>query len=124
MAMWGSFSAPETWRLAGPAVAIVWSAAFLVWLAVRRQLATWLFVADFTVLVALALSSAWWLPPQMRGDTASWLYVLIIAQSVFPLWRARARGSAPPGGGCGGRHFSGAPLFFPRLPAHTAPARP
>src|SRR5260370_34588805 len=112
MAMWGSFSAPETWRLAGPAVAIVWSAAFLVWLAVRRQLATWLFVADFTVLVALALSSAWWLPPQMRGDTASWLYVLIIAQSVFPLWRARAAGAAPAGAAGCRRPVAGARLLF------------
>ncbi len=94
--LWHSFYAAHTWRLAGPAVAIGWAVALVVWLAARQRPAAWLVAADSAVLVTLALSGAWWVPPEMRGDTASWLYILLAAQSVFPLWCAPigARGAA------------------------------
>jgi signal transduction histidine kinase len=46
-------------------------------------------VADSAVLVMLMLSGVRWVPQVMRGDTASWLYILLAAQSIFPLWCAR-----------------------------------
>ena len=78
-------------------------------------------MADSAVLVALALSGAWWVPPEMRGDTASWLYILLAAQSVFPLWCAPLALAAPLVLASGAAYWAGVVLLSPVLAANSAP---
>ncbi len=118
--IWHSFYAAETWRLAGPAVAAGWAAALAIFLA-RHRASAWLIVADSAVLVALALSGAWWVPAEMRGDTASWLYVLFAAQSILPLWCARLALAAPLVLAAGVAYWAGAVFLSPALAANSAP---
>ena len=118
--IWHSFYAAQTWRLFGPAVAILWAAALATWLA-RHRPSTAPVVADAAVLIALAISGRWWVPPDMRGDTASWLYILFAAQSVFPLWCARLALGVPLVAAAGAAYWAGVIVLSPVLAANSAP---
>ncbi len=119
--LWHSFYAEAPWRLAGAAVAVGWFAVLVSLLVVRRGPAPWLIVADSAVLAALALSGALWVPGQMRGDTASWLYILLAAQSVFPLWCAPLALAAPLVLASCAAYWAGAVFLSPPLAANSAP---
>ena len=45
-------------------------------------------IADSAVCVLLALGAGWCVPPAMRGDTASWLYIALVVQLIVPAWFA------------------------------------
>jgi signal transduction histidine kinase len=47
-------------------------------------------VLDSLVCVVLALTAGWCVPPALRGDTASWLYIALVVQLIVPAWFAPA----------------------------------
>ncbi len=49
---------------------------------------TALVIGDSGVCVLLALGAGWCVPPAMRGDTASWLYIALAVQLIVPAWFA------------------------------------
>lgn len=118
--IWHSYYATAPWRLVGPAAAVGWAVVLVAVLA-RSRPVNWIVLADSGVLIALALSGVWWVPPQMRGDTASWLYILLAAQSVFPLWCARLALAAPLVLATGAAYCSGVVYLSPVLAANSAP---
>jgi signal transduction histidine kinase len=115
--IWHSFYAAEPRRLAGPALAAAGIGMALTGL--RWPRAGWrLAVADSAVLVTLALGLTWCLPPQMHGDSASWLYVALASQVPVTAWFAPTAVSAPLLLATGGAYWAGAA----RLPAASSPA--
>ena len=45
-------------------------------------------ISDSAVCVLLALGAGWCVPPVIRGDTASWLYIALVVQVIVPAWFA------------------------------------
>ena len=85
--IWRTFFTAHPARLAGPLAAV--AGAALVVLALRRGRATArLAAADSGLCVLLALGAGWCVPPAMRGDTASWLYIALVVQLIVPAWFA------------------------------------
>ena len=92
--IWHSFYLARPWLLWGPAVAIAWSGAAIAYL--RRRRPAWQLVcADTAVYAALALGAAWCVPPAMRGEAGSWLFILVASQIITPVWFAPRALSAP-----------------------------
>ena len=92
--IWHSFYLARPWLLWGPAVAIAWSGAAIVYL--RRRRPPWQLVcADTAVYAALALGAAWCVPPAMRGEAGSWLFILLASQVITPIWFAPRALSVP-----------------------------
>jgi signal transduction histidine kinase len=118
--IWHSFYAPGPWRLAGPAVAVGWVVVLVASLA-RRPPPPWLIVADSVVIVTLCLSGRWWVPPDMRGDTASWLYIQVVAQPVLPLWCARLALAVPLVLASGAAYLAGTVFLSGALAPNSAP---
>jgi signal transduction histidine kinase len=83
--IWHSFYVAGPWRLAGPAVAIVWGAAAVAYL--RRRWPAWQLVGiDSGVYVALALTAGRCVPAAMRGDAANWLFIAMQSQLIVAAW--------------------------------------
>ena len=92
--IWRSFYAASPWLLCGPVLAIAWSGAAIAHLRRRRPL--WQLVcADTAVYAALAFGAAWCVPPAMRGEAGSWLFILMTSQVLTPMWFAPRALSAP-----------------------------
>ena len=92
--IWHSFYLARPWLLWGPAVAVAWSGAAIAYL--RRRRPPWQLVcADTAVYAALALGAAWCVPPAMRGEAGSWLFILVASQVITPVWFAPRALSAP-----------------------------
>jgi signal transduction histidine kinase len=92
--IWHSFYLARPWLLWGPAVAIAWSGAAIAYL--RRRRPPWQLVcADTAVYAALALGAAWCVPPAMRGEAGSWLFILLASQVITPVWFAPRALSVP-----------------------------
>jgi len=92
--IWHSFYLARPWLLWGPAVAIAWSGAAVAYL--RRRRPPWQLVcADTAVYAALALGAAWCVPPAMRGEAGSWLFILLASQVITPIWFAPRALSVP-----------------------------
>ncbi len=88
VAIWHSFYLADLWRLAGPVAALAWAAVVVAYLFTRWP--QWQFaVVDSIVYVVLALSVGWCVPPDMRGDTANWLYIMMAGQLLVAVWFAR-----------------------------------
>jgi signal transduction histidine kinase len=85
--IWHGFFAAQPARLAGPLVAVA-SATLVVTVLRRGSAHLRLVVADSGVCVLLALTAGWCVPPAMRGDTASWLYIALVVQLIVPAWFA------------------------------------
>lgn len=83
--IWHAFYLASPWRLVGPAVAMTWGIAAVVYL--LRRWPVWpLAVADSGVYIVLALCARWFLPPLLRGDSSNWLYITMAGQMVSPAW--------------------------------------
>jgi signal transduction histidine kinase len=83
--IWHSYYLAVPWRLAGPAVAVAWGLAAMARL--LRRWPTWQFAAlDSGFYVLLALCAQWYLPPVLRGDSANWVYIMVLGQLVAPAW--------------------------------------
>ena len=92
--IWHSFYLARPWLLWGPAVAVAWSGAAIAYL--RRGRPAWQLVcADTAVYAALALGAAWCVPPAMRGEAGSWLFILVASQVITPVWFAPRALSVP-----------------------------
>jgi signal transduction histidine kinase len=84
---WHSFYAADSWRLAGPALAVAWAA--MVTVGLRRRLPSLpLVCADSAFYVALALGAQECVPPSVRDDAFNWLVICMSGQLIIPAWYA------------------------------------
>lgn len=119
--IWHSFYAAGPWRLAGPAAAIVWATAVVVYL--RRRWPAWQVAGiDSGVYVALALGTGWCVPPAMRGDAANWLFIAMESQLMVPAWFAPAALSAPLALASGAAYWAGTGLITQAGSGGNSPA--
>ena len=81
--IWHAFYLGAPWRLAGPAAAAACAAAVVAGLH-RGVPARRLALADASVHLTLAVTAFAVVPPMMRGDSASWLYIALLDQLVLP----------------------------------------
>jgi hypothetical protein len=92
--IWHPFYEADPWRLAGPVAAAAWGAAVVVYL--RLHWPPWQLTAlDAGAYLVLALCAGWCVPPAIRGEAASWLFIAMASQLVVPAWFAQAVVSAP-----------------------------
>jgi len=92
--IWRSFYQASPWLLWGPAVALAWGGTSIGYL--RRHRPGWRFVcADTAVCAGLAFGAAWCVPPAIRGEAGSWLFILVTAQTLAPVWLAPRALSLP-----------------------------
>lgn len=85
--IWRSFYLASPWLLCGPAAALAWGGATMAYL--RRHRPRWpLVCVDTAVYAGLAFGAAWCVPTPIRGEAGSWLFILVITQSVTPVWFA------------------------------------
>jgi signal transduction histidine kinase len=92
--IWRPFYLASPWRLAGPAAAIAWGLTTMAYL--RRHEPGRRFVCvDSAVFTALAFGAAWCVPAAIRGEAASWLFILVTAQAIAPVWFAPRAWSLP-----------------------------
>jgi signal transduction histidine kinase len=94
IAIWHSFYAADSWRLAGPVTAAAWAAAVMAYLR-RRWPAPPFVILDSAFYVALALSAQGCVPPAVRGGAVSWLLINMWSQLIVPAWYAPAASSVP-----------------------------
>jgi signal transduction histidine kinase len=97
--IWREFFAAHPARLIGPLVAVS-SAALVVTALARGEIrgpaeSHLRITADSAVCVLLGLVAGPCVPPEMRGDTASWLYIALVVQVIVPAWFAPARLAGP-----------------------------
>ncbi len=92
--IWRSFYMASPWLLAGPAAALAWGGTTVAYLRHRRP--SWQFVCvDTAVYAGLALCAASCVPPAIRGEAGSWLFILVTTQSITPVWFAPRALSLP-----------------------------
>ena len=85
--IWRSFYQASPWLLWGPAVALAWGCTSIAYL--RRHRPGRRFVcADTAVYAGLAFGAAWCVPPAIRGEAGSWLFILVTTQALTPIWLA------------------------------------
>jgi signal transduction histidine kinase len=85
--IWRSFYLASPWLLWGPVAALAWGGTAMAY--VRRRRPGWQLVcADTAVYAGLALGAAWCVPTAIRGEAGSWLFILVVTQSVTPVWFA------------------------------------
>jgi signal transduction histidine kinase len=126
-AIWHGYDAADPVRLLGPAAMTVWAVVLLVLLArsarsarlTGRPLTAGLAAADCLVVAAIAVCAAWSVPPALRGDTASWLYIVIAGEVVVPLWFAPLAVAVPLLLGLGAAYWAGAVLPGPAVAGDT-----
>jgi len=97
--IWRDFFFAHPARLTGPLVAVCGAALMVGWLTAGARSApgrpSAQVIADSAVCVLLGLVAGPCVPPQMRGDTASWLYIALVVQVLVPAWLAPARLAGP-----------------------------
>jgi signal transduction histidine kinase len=87
VAIWSSFYTAAPWRLAAPAVAVAW-ACVMVGRLRGRPASVSLVLADSVCYAALALAGQGCVPPAVRGDMFSWLFIAQSGQLIVPAWLA------------------------------------
>ncbi len=87
VAIWHSFYAVASWRLAAPALAVAWAVTVMAYLR-RRWPSPFLACVDSAVYVALALGAQECVPPAVRDNMFSWLVIGMSGQLVVPAWYA------------------------------------
>jgi signal transduction histidine kinase len=92
--IWHSFYLASPWLLWGPAAALAWGVATMAYLR-RHRPGRWLVCVDTAVYAGLAFGAAWCLPTAIRGEAGSWLFILVTAQSIAPVWFAPRALSLP-----------------------------
>lgn len=85
--IWHSFYTADAWRLTAPVIAVAWAAAVIVCLR-RRWPSPFLACVDSGFYVALALSAQECVPPNVRDDAFSWLFISMSGQLIVPAWYA------------------------------------
>jgi signal transduction histidine kinase len=107
--IWHAFYVADAWRLAGPAAAVAWDAAVVAYL--RRRWPPWQRAGlDAAAGVLLALGAQWCVPQAMRGDTANWLYIVLVGQLLVPAWLAPTAVAAALALALGAAYWAGAAL--------------
>jgi signal transduction histidine kinase len=121
--IWHAFYAADPWRLAGPAAAVGWGAAIVIYL--RRRWPSWQLAGlDSGFYIVLALGAGWCVPPAMRGDAANWLFIAMQSQLIVPAWFASLAVSAPLALGMGMAYWAGVMIFPPPGSGGNFPVAP
>jgi signal transduction histidine kinase len=124
--IWRSFYRASPWLLCGPAATIAWGGTTIAYL--RRHHPRWhrprwqLVCLDSAVYAAIAFGATWCVPTAIRGEAASWLFILVTSQAVAPLWFA-PRALAVPLAAVPGAAFALGTLLAPAAGAVTAGPR-
>jgi len=85
--IWHSFYGASPWLLWGPAAAVAWGVTTMAYL--RRRRPSWQLVCvDTAVYAGLAFGAAWCVPTAIRGEAGSWLFIMVTAQAIVPVWFA------------------------------------
>ena len=85
--IWHSFYLASPWLLTAPAAAVAWGGTTMVYL--RHHRPSWRLVClDTAVYTGLAFGAAWCVPTAIRGEAASWLFIMVTTQSIAPVWFA------------------------------------
>lgn len=92
--IWRSFYLASPWLLTGPLAAIAWGVTTMAYLR-RHRPGQWLVCVDTAVYAGLAFGAAWCVPAAIRGEAGSWLFILVTAQSIAPVWFAPRALSLP-----------------------------
>ncbi len=92
--IWREFFFAHPARLTGPLAALA-IPAVVVFSLLRGRSGWRLVTLDSAVCVLLGLAAGWCVPPEMRGDTASWLYIALVVQVIVPAWFTPARLAGP-----------------------------
>ena len=88
--IWRSFYLASPWLLCGPAAALAWGGTTMAYLRGRHQAEVAPRLRGHRgVYAGLAFGAAWrCVPTAIRGEAGSWLFILVITQSVTPVWFA------------------------------------
>jgi signal transduction histidine kinase len=82
-----AFYLSHLWALWGPVAAMAWGCAAVTYLHHRQP--TWPLVClDTAVYVALAAGAGWCVPAGIRGEAASWLFIVMASQFPVLIWFA------------------------------------
>ena len=85
--IWHSFYLASPWLLWGPVAAAAWGVTTMAYL--RRHRPSWQLVCvDTAVYAGLAFGAAWCVPTAIRGEAGSWLFIMVTAQAIAPVWFA------------------------------------
>jgi signal transduction histidine kinase len=87
VAIWHSFYTDDSWRIAAPALAVAWGMTVTVFLR-RRWLFPFLAWLDSAVYIVLALGAQECVPPVVRDDAFSWLFIAMSGQLIVSAWYA------------------------------------
>ena len=119
--IWHSFYAADPRRLAGPALAVLWAAAAVIYL--RRRWPVWQVAClDSVVHVVFAVGAMLCVPPAMRGDAANWLYIAMAGQLFIPTWFAPTVLSAPLALASAAAYWGSSVVTATPASAHNSPA--
>ncbi len=119
--IWHSFYAADPRRLAGPALAVLWAAAAVIYL--RRRCPVWQVAClDSVVHVVFAVGAMLCVPPAMRGDAANWLYIAMAGQLFIPTWFAPTVLSAPLALASAAAYWGSSVVTATPASAHNSPA--
>jgi signal transduction histidine kinase len=119
--IWHSFYAADPRRLAGPALALLWATAAVIYL--RRRWPVWQVAClDSVVHVAFAVGAMLCVPPAMRGDAANWLYIAMAGQLFIPTWFAPTVLSAPLALASAAAYWESSVVTATPASAHNSPA--
>ena len=92
--IWRSFYLASPWLLWGPVAALAWGGTTLAYLRHHRPTPPVVCV-DTAVYAGLAFGAVWCVPTAIRGEAGSWLFILVVTQSVTPVWFAPRAVSIP-----------------------------
>lgn len=92
--IWRSFYLASPWLLWGPAAALAWGGMTMAYLRHHRPTRP-LVCVDTAVYAGLAFGAIWCVPTAIRGEAGSWLFILVVTQSVTPVWFAPQAVSIP-----------------------------
>jgi signal transduction histidine kinase len=89
---WDSWYGQHPLRLIGVAIALGWSAAYVV-LSVRHALPRRLVLADVAAGVLAGLTAPWLLPEQSVGDPSCWVFTVVASAGLGAVCMLRTRWS-------------------------------
>jgi signal transduction histidine kinase len=119
--IWHGFYAADPRRLAGPALAVLWATAAVIYL--RRRWPVWQVAClDSVVHVVFAVGAMLCVPPAMRGDAANWLYIAMAGQLFIPTWFAPTVLSAPLALASAAAYWGSSVVTATPASAHNSPA--
>jgi signal transduction histidine kinase len=87
--LWWSWYGATAMRLAGPIAVLVWGVV-LVAVFSQGRAPPWCIAGDAVLGVVLALGAPHWLPPQVVGESSTWLFLKVLGAATIAAWCIRS----------------------------------